>query len=145
MRWLNKGRFKIECLFGDSSDGCRNTRLMMIKIQLAAGAIMATTCVLYFILYCIATVRASKTDQSEICTVANVTTASIYPQSALSVGLSEHQAYAVYPHSYQPSVPFVLSDYPQLSTQVSPGINNMNFLSFNQESAIYPKISHAQI
>ena len=113
------------CLTNDQSNGCRRTRLALIKAQLAAGVIMAVTCLLYLILYIKVASRANRRPAAAAAVMAPV-----YHQ----------QPYTIPPHSYQPSAPVMVPSYQPAPSQIGPVINDVNYLPPYQHALIYPQI-----
>jgi len=100
--------------FNGRRDSCDNTRLSLIKAQLAAGVIMATTCLVYLILYCIVASRISRADRRQAPAVVDAVMAPVYQQPLTSTINYQHQPYANSPHLYQPSAPVMVPAYPTM-------------------------------
>ncbi|CAF1000285.1 unnamed protein product [Adineta steineri] len=105
-----------------SSYDCRNTRIALIKGQLAAGAVMAATCLIYLVLYFYV---SSKAKRHGAPTAADSVMAPVYQQQSYMIA-----------QPFQPSAPVM----PSAFHQPLPQYNNMNYIQPNQHPAIYPQI-----
>ncbi|CAF2123816.1 unnamed protein product [Rotaria magnacalcarata] len=130
------------CVLDDKSPHCRNVRLTLIKAQLASGVIMAVTCFLYFILYGITTVKASRSTRHQAPTVTNAVMTPVYQHRVQPTMPYPYQHLTSSPYSYRPSVPLGVPGYQQTPAQFPLGITNMNYLPPHQEPNLYPKISN---
>ncbi|CAF1102175.1 unnamed protein product [Rotaria sp. Silwood1] len=140
LTWLNDVDLSWSCIFDDYSESCGKTRLALIKAQLAAGVIMATTCLIYVILYGVVVSRASRAGQRQMHAAPDAVMAPVYQQSVPPTMLYGHPPYTISSNPYQPSAPAMIPNYQQVPTHMAPGITNMNYLPPNQESTLYPKI-----
>jgi hypothetical protein len=124
----------VQCVFDSSSDTCGNTRITLIKVQLAAGVIIAVTCLIYFIIYIAVALRS---DRRQISTPATAVMTHVHQQPIHSTVNYQNQPYTIHPNLYQPSAPVMMPAYPP---QIAPGVTNMNYLPPNQYPTIYPQI-----
>ncbi len=139
LSWMNNISLPFEC-FNGRPNSCDDTRLGLIKTQLAAGVLMAVTCFIYLILYNAVALRVSRANRRQIPAAANAVMAPVYQQPLPSVINYQQQAYTNPPNLYQPSAPVMMPAY----QQVSLGNNNGNYLQPNSYSTIYPKLSNDQ-
>ncbi len=132
LSWEYSISLPLSCLDGDTTS-CSNTRLALIKAQLAAGVIMAVTCFTYLILYCII---ASRADRRQIPAASTAVMAPIYQQPLVSTVNYQNQGYTNPPNFYQPSAPAMTPTYQQAPF----GNNNGNYVSANPYPTMYPQI-----
>jgi hypothetical protein len=136
LSWMNDVNLPFECYSNGGSNGCENTRLALIKAQLAAGVVMAVTCFIYLILYTAISSRVSRASQRSIPTAPTAVMAPVYQQPLPPPITYQHQPYTIPPHSYQPSAPVYMPSY---LASVS-GNNSMSYFPPNQHQNIYPTI-----
>jgi hypothetical protein len=130
----------IECLVDGLSAGCGNTRISLIKAQLASGVLMAISCLIYLLVYGVVYIRVSKSTQRQVTTASEAVMAPVYQPNLKQLPMSmshHHQSYTISSHPYQGSVPVMMAAYPP---QAPPEGNYMNYNTPNQYSIIYPQI-----
>jgi hypothetical protein len=124
----------IECLVDGLSAGCGNTRISLIKAQLASGVLMAISCLIYLLVYVVIYIRVSKSTQ---CQASEAVMTPVYQSHLKQLPMSmshHHQSYTISSHPYQGSVPVMMAAYqPPLSSEG-------NYNAPNQYSIIYPQI-----
>jgi hypothetical protein len=107
LSWTSYVYDSIECLVDGLSTGCGNTRISLIKAQLASAVLMAATCLIYLIIYGIINMRTSKASR---CTPSEAVMAPVYQSNQQPLTISHHhQSYTVSSH---PSAPGMMTLYP---------------------------------
>ncbi|UJR13998.1 hypothetical protein I4U23_000998 [Adineta vaga] len=125
LRWDRAISFSFQCSYNGRSNHCDSTRMILIKAQLAGGAIIAATCFIYLIMYFIVSSRAARTNRQRVRTINDSVMAPVYP----------HQTFTT-PQSFQPSAPIMMPAY----HQVPPQYQNPSYIPPNQYPTIYPQI-----
>ena len=128
----NFGSSASKCVLSINSYGCDQTRIVLIKAQLAAGIVMAVTCIAYLIVYIISASRASRNSQSYSTPAANAVMAPVYqtPHPANRGQHQQQQPYTIPAHPYQPSAPVMPPAYTPSAPTAYP--------------TIYPKLTNNQ-
>jgi hypothetical protein len=110
---MNNINLSYEC-FNGFTINCYNTRLALIKAQLAAGALMATTCFIYLLIYGLVVARVSQVKRHRVSSAGDPVMTPVYPAPLTSVVNYQHQPYMSSPHGYQSSAPVMMPAYQQL-------------------------------
>ena len=129
-----------ECFANDTKEHCANTRLAMIKAQLAAGIIMVVVCLIYLILYVFVVLRASREGPHQKMAVTDAVMAPVH-QPALSANMPyEYQYYAISPNLNEPSAPVMTPSDQPTSDYIASDTANTTYLPADQQTGIYPKV-----
>lgn len=100
----------------DTKNQCKDTRLALIQSQLACAILMALTCLIYLIVYCIVRSRANR---HRYPTTTNTIMAPVY-QTSSPLGTNNPAPYQppsiVRAPDYQPGNPYAPM-YPQIPTE----------------------------
>ena len=146
LSWTSYISDPIECLVDGLSVGCGNTRISLIKAQLACGILMAITCLIYLIVYSVIFVRVSKVNKGQVATAAEAVMSPVCQsnQKQLPMSISHHhQSYTISSHPYhQGPVPVMMAAYPPQAPPLPSDGNYINYNSPNQYSIIYPQITN---
>jgi hypothetical protein len=102
----------------------------LIKVQLAAGAIMAVTCFLYLIIYSFVASRVPRVEKRQVFSNNEGVITPGYPAPMTSVVNYQHQPYMNPQHGYQSTAPVMIPAY----QQYPPVNNNGNYPN------MYPQI-----
>lgn len=117
LSWSHSVTLPWGCTFDENSEECQNTRLALIKGQLAAGVVMAVTCIIYLIMYFVAASRA-KANRHQTQTIVHDVMAPV------------------------PSQPYVPHPQPSAPVMMPAPYNNPGYLPPNQYPTLYPQINN---
>ncbi|CAF3379354.1 unnamed protein product [Rotaria socialis] len=145
LAWTSYISDPIECLVDGVSDGCGNTRVSFILGQLVAGILMAVTCLIYLIIYCLIHIRAASAYPYQLATPAEAVMAPLYSssQKILPMTISHHhQSCSLSSNPYQGSVPVMMTVYPPQAPPLPSDINYLTHLTSSQYAPKYPQLTN---
>ncbi|CAF1011272.1 unnamed protein product [Rotaria sp. Silwood1] len=145
LAWTSYISNPLECLVDGVSDGCGNTRISLIVVQLVSGILMAITCLIYLIIYCVIYAKVSEANRCQITKPAEAVMAPVYQsnQNLLPMTISHHhQSCTLASHPCQGPIPVMMAVYPPQAPPFPPDMNYLNHMPLNQYSAKYSQLTN---
>ena len=141
LSWISPLSDSIECLIDGLDSGCGNTRILLIIAQLAAGVLLAMTCLIYLVTYAIVIQRISSASGTQRTGTTESLMSPIYQsnQQRLPLGMNHPHPYTIAAHPYHLAAPMMIPVYaPPLPSDGS----YVNYMTPNPYATIHSHIAN---